>query len=64
MNYNMNEIKPAAARLFKTRDGELVLAYLRFKFYDSKIDNDEMARQVGQRDVIHFLNRLMEADNV
>ncbi len=57
---SVNEVKPAAQRLFKTRDGELVIAHLRQKFYDRKIGNEEMAREVGQRDVIHFLNYLIQ----
>ncbi len=53
-------IRAAAHRLFQTRDGEAVLAYLMERFYDCNIKDDQLARQVGRRDVVLEINRLRE----
>ncbi|RKZ84258.1 MAG: hypothetical protein DRQ39_08540 [Gammaproteobacteria bacterium] len=58
-----SEVKPAFSRLFKTADGEIVLSYLRRRFYDNKIDNENIARQVGQRDVVRAIMNLSGDDN-
>lgn len=56
--------KLAAQRLFKTSDGEAVLAYLRSQFYDNRFTDEEMARQVGRRDVIWTILNLAEKKDV
>ena len=56
------EVKPAVQRLFKTRDGELVLEYLLDRFYHNRIKDETMARQVGQRDVLIHLRHLLTED--
>ena len=56
------EIRPAAQRLFKTRDGELVLEYLIAKFYDGRIKDETLARQVGHRDVLLHVKQLLAED--
>ena len=58
-----NEVKPAFNRLFKSADGQIVLDYLKRRFYDNKIDNENMARQVGQRDVVKTILNLSGDDN-
>jgi len=57
------EVKPAFHRLFNTPDGEVVLSYLKRRFYDNKIVNENMARQVGQRDVVRAILNLLGDDN-
>ena len=56
----IDEIRAAAHRLFLTRDGGLVLDYLNERFYDCVIKDDQLARQVGRRDVVLEINRLQE----
>ena len=51
----MVEIKPAAARLFDTRDGKLVMEYLQRTYYDAKLNSDNLERECGRRDVIRNL---------
>ncbi len=56
---SVEDIKPAANRLFKTRDGQLVLGHLLDKFYDCRLKDETLVRQVGQRDVILYLKQLL-----
>lgn len=44
-------------RLFKTRDGKLVLADLNKRFYDCEISESDTNRQIGKRDVLLFINK-------
>ena len=48
-------------KLFKTTEGEALIALLERR-YCSLISDDNMARDVGRMDVVHFLKRL-GADN-
>lgn len=57
---SMEDAQVAANRLFKTRDGEVVLEYLRSRYYDNKIHDDNVMRQVGQRDVVLTLINMVE----
>ncbi len=61
---SVEEVRPAINRLFKTRDGELVLEYLLDKFYHNRIKDESMARQVGQRDVMLHVKQLAEERHV
>jgi hypothetical protein len=56
----MEDAQAAASRLFKTRDGEVVLEYLKSRYYDNKIHDDNVLRQVGQRDVILSILNMVE----
>jgi hypothetical protein len=56
----MEDAQAAARRLFKTRDGEVVLEYLKSRYYDNKIHDDNVLRQVGQRDVILSILNMVE----
>lgn len=58
----LDEIKPAAARMFKTADGKLVLEYLQRKFYDCKLSNDNILREAGARDVVKHILTMIEVD--
>jgi len=58
MMNRIDDIRSAAHRLFLTRDGEVVLRYLNERFYDCVIKEDQLARQVGRRDVLLEINRL------
>lgn len=60
----MAEVKPAFQRIFKTRDGEIVLTHLMDRFYHARIKDETLVRQVGQRDVLQTILRLIEDDNV
>ncbi len=54
-------LKTQYQRLFKTSEGEAVLEDLRKRFYDGKIKQEQIERDVGKRDVIlHILNQLKE----
>lgn len=61
---SFEEVRPAAYRLFKTRDGEVVLQHLLDRYYDNRIKDETMARQVGQRDVLLYLKQLAEETHV
>ncbi len=58
-----DQVRAAARRLFITKDGETVLNYLNARFYDCRIKNDAMARQVGHRDVVQEIHHLMRQTN-
>ncbi len=60
---SFEEVSPAAGRLFKTRDGELVLTYLLDRFYHCRIKDETLVRQVGQRDVLLHVKHLLEGSN-
>ena len=60
----VNEIAPVVERVFKTRDGELLLSYLERRYYDATIKSDEALRGLGRRDVVHDLKRMMEKKHV
>ncbi len=55
----MSDIKIVVDRIFKTDDGKILLDYLSSKYYDCKIKNEDIDRQIGRRDVILFLKQLM-----
>ncbi len=57
-----DEVKPAAQRLFRTRDGEAVLEHLLDRFYHSRIKDETLTRQVGQRDVLVYVKQLLAGD--
>ena len=57
---SFEEAASAAQRLFNTRDGEFVLQHLKAKYYDNKIKDESLERQVGQRDVLWYIKQLME----
>ena len=61
---SFDEVKPAATRLFQTRDGELVLTYLLDRYYHCRIKDESIERQVGQRDVMLHVKHLLEDRNV
>ena len=48
-------LQAAYRRLFGTRDGKLVLADLLTRFYDNPMDGDDLNREAGRRDVLHFI---------
>lgn len=58
------DIRAAYHRLFKTRDGEVVMADLKRRYYDMTVQTDaDMHRVIGQRDVVlHILNQLERTD--
>ena len=54
-------MQPIYSRVFKSRDGEAVLMDLMDRYYNNRIKDETMARQVGQRDVMmHILMMLQE----
>ena len=61
---SFEDVRPAAHRLFRTRDGELVMEHLLDRFYHCKVKDETLARQVGQRDVMLYLRQLLEDQNV
>lgn len=56
------DVRPAANRLFKSRDGEVVLEHLLDKFYHCKFKDESLVRQVGHRDVLLYLSQLLAED--
>lgn len=48
----MQDITPAIYRVMKSRDGKLMMQWLEATFYDSKLNSDNLEREVGQRDVV------------
>ena len=46
-------------RLFATRDGKVVLADLLIRFYDNALSESDTIRDVGRRDVLHFIKRTL-----
>ncbi len=59
---SMAEIKPAVRRLFRSRDGEIVLEHLLDRFYHNRIKDETLVRQVGQRDVLVHIKHLLTED--
>ena len=53
----LKQLEGAYDRLFKTRDGKLVLADLNNRFYDNEISESDTTRQIGKRDVLLFINK-------
>ena len=49
--------RSAYQRLFKSRDGMVVLNDLQNRFYDNEISESDTTRDVGKRDVLLFINR-------
>ncbi len=49
--------KALYSRVFDSRDGKKVLEDLRKRFYDNEISESDINREVGRRDVLHFINR-------
>lgn len=45
------------ARLFNTSDGKVVLADLERLFYESAMAGTDLNREVGKRDVVHFIKQ-------
>ncbi len=41
-------------------DGKRLLEYLNTKYYDNKFREEDLARQVGKRDVMQEINQLMK----
>jgi hypothetical protein len=58
----MADVKTAADRLFKTRDGQIVLKYLNQKYYDGPMATGSLERLIGRRDVLLHIKRLIEVD--
>ena len=58
-----DEIKPAAKRVFHSRDGELVLEYLLSRFYHCRLKDEHLERQVGRRDVLLHIRDLLTEGN-
>lgn len=56
----LNQLKGAAHRLFKSRDGELVMTFLMDQYVLCRFKDDQLARQAGRRDVVLTLLDLME----
>ena len=50
-------LQGAYKRLFLTRDGKAVLEDLHKQFYDNPMDGDDLNREAGRRDVVHFIKR-------
>ena len=55
-----DQIAAAAGRIFATRDGQVLMAYLRQQYYDKKAPSEELERWVGQREVIRRLISMSE----
>lgn len=51
------DLQGAYARLFASKDGKIVLADLTTQFYDNDFKNENINREVGKRDVIHFIKQ-------
>ncbi len=41
-------------------DGKRLLEYLNTKYYENKFREEDLARQVGKRDVMQEINQLMK----
>ena len=54
-----DEIRKAARIAFSTPDGKAVLDHLKRLYYDNSFNQDEVMRQVGRRDVVLGLLRLI-----
>ncbi len=61
---NKADVIPAISRLLKTRDGEIMLDYLRSRYYDCTMKPEELERQVGRRDVVLDLLRMKKTEKV
>lgn len=60
----IEQFKAAVKRWGKTKEGELILAYLNKKYLYQTIKDEALARSVGQRDVLLFIKRILEEDDV
>ena len=60
---HLDQIKIIADRLFKTRDGQALMKFLSDRYYDNKITDGDLSRQIGQRDVVWTLKRLAETND-
>lgn len=51
----------AIKRVFQTDDGKVLMEFLERRFYDNRIHNETMAREVGHRDVVLQLKQIQES---
>lgn len=54
------ELEAATKNVFNTIEGKRVLKYLKDKYFDMKIKEEHLTRQVGQRDVLLEIINLMK----
>lgn len=52
--------KASIHRIFKTDDGKVMMKYLERLYLYSTIHNENMAREVGRRDVVMHLRTIAE----
>jgi hypothetical protein len=60
-NY-FDELKAATARILKSRDGELLMDFLKEQYLLCRFKDETLARQTGRRDVVLTLMDLVEND--
>jgi hypothetical protein len=57
---DMDQVQAATARIFKSRDGELLMQFLMDQYVLCRFKDESLARQTGRRDVVLTLMGLME----
>ena len=60
----LEDVKAAATRVFATRDGEVLMNWLERSYYDCKINDTQLERQIGKRDVVWAIKQLLETKHV
>ena len=55
-----NDLKTVANKVLNSPDGKILFKHLNAKYYDCKFKDENLARQTGRRDVLHYIKLLSE----
>lgn len=58
--FDIDAVRYALSRIAKTSDGEVLMSYLRRRYYDTPLNDQDLSRAAGRRDVVWDLNQLIE----
>lgn len=59
----IDDAKLAASRIFKSKDGKVLMDYLRRRYYDNPMTDGTIERMVGRRDVVWDIINLVERED-
>ena len=55
-----SDVQKAIRSVFSSPDGKVLLEYLRRTYYDCKISDENVERQLGRRDVVWSIKQILE----
>lgn len=63
MSIDHEDVKKAIRSVFGSPDGKVLLDYLTRTYYDCKITDENIERQLGRRDVVWTIKQILDRRN-